>query len=820
MGEVYRADDLTLGQAVALKFLPAELAADGARLARFHNEVRTARQVSHPNVCRIHDIGQFDGQHFLSMEYVDGEDLASLLRRIGRLPGDKGVEIARQICAGLAAAHEKGVLHRDLKPANIMLDGRGKVRIADFGLAQAAGELRDPNTLEGTPAYMAPEQFAGQAESVRSDIYSLGLVLYEMLTGKPAFKAATVAQLSRMHLESNPTAPSALLAAFDPAVERVILRCLEKDPEARPRSALAVAAALPGGDPLAAALAAGETPSPEMVAAAGETGGLAPKAAWACLATIAACLVAAVALSSATSLFSFVALPKTPDALCERGREIIRRLGYTADPKDSARGFALSDYIVYLSEHDRSPGRWEKLRAGEPPAALFWYRQSPRALQTTDIWGRVTLNQPPQLISGMITVLLDTEGRLVKFDAVPPQVEERDKAGRQPDWAALFAETGLDFAALRPAPSAWTPPVYADTRAAWEGTYPKQPDIPIRIEAAAAGGKPVYFQIFEPWSRPRRMEEALPSLGVRVANALVIVIVIAVLAAALGLARHNLRLGRGDRKGALRISVSLLLLIGTARHLGASYAPDMNQQLFVFMSILGASLCNAAFIWIGYVALEPHVRRIWPHTIISWSRLLAGQFRDPLVGRDILAGAVVGCAWMLITPLRHLVAVRLGLPPRTPHFGTLDVLQGPRFALGMLLNQQAQSVLFAMYLFLALFLLRLVVRKVWLAGASLVIVNLGLTLAVSTASPAVDAAEILIVSASMLFLLLRFGLLSAIAAIFCSEALDLFPLTADFSAWYAGTSAFPLLVVGALAVYAFHTALAGKPAFRLELLGD
>src|SRR5207249_9365278 len=202
-----------------------------------------------------------------------------------------------------AAAHEGGVLHRDLKPANIMLDGRGKVRIADFGLAQAAGELRDPNTLEGTPAYMAPEQFAGQAESVRSDIYSLGLVLYEMLTGKPAFKAATVAQLSRMHLESNPTAPSALLAAFDPAVERVILRCLEKDPEARPRSALAVAAALPGGDPLAAALAAGETPSPEMVAAAGETGGLAPKAAWACLATIAACLVAAVALSSATSLF-------------------------------------------------------------------------------------------------------------------------------------------------------------------------------------------------------------------------------------------------------------------------------------------------------------------------------------------------------------------------------------------------------------------------------------------------------------------------------------------------------------------------------------
>jgi hypothetical protein len=164
--------------------------------------------------------------------------------------------------------------------------------------------------------------------------------------------------------------------------------------------------------------------------------------------------------------------------------------------------------------------------------------------------------------------------------------------------------------------------------------------------------------------------------------------------------------------------------------------------------------------------------------------------------------------------------VRLGLPPRAPHFGALDILQGPRFALGMLLNQQAQSVLFGMYLFLALFLLRVVVRKVWLAGALLVIVDMGLTLAVSTTSPALDGAEILIVSASMLFLLVRFGLLSAIGAIFYSEALDLFPLTADFSAWYAGTSAFALLVVGALAVYAFHTALAGKPAFRLELLGD
>src|SRR5919107_606805 len=120
MGEVYRADDLKLGQPVALKFLPARLSKDAAMLERFHREVRTARKVSHPNVCRVFDIGEAAGQHFLSMEYIDGEDLSSLLRRIGRLPEDKAVEVARQICAGLAAAHDEGVLHRDLKPANVM----------------------------------------------------------------------------------------------------------------------------------------------------------------------------------------------------------------------------------------------------------------------------------------------------------------------------------------------------------------------------------------------------------------------------------------------------------------------------------------------------------------------------------------------------------------------------------------------------------------------------------------------------------------------------------------------------------------------------
>ena len=163
MGEVYRAEDLKLGQSVALKFLPEDLARNADRLARFHHEVRVARQVSHPNVCRVYDISEAEGQHFLSMEYVDGEDLASLLRRIGRLPSDKATQLARQLCAGLAAAHDCGVLHRDLKPANVLIDGRGRVRIADFGLAGLIDERHDRNVFAGTPAYMAPEQLAGES---------------------------------------------------------------------------------------------------------------------------------------------------------------------------------------------------------------------------------------------------------------------------------------------------------------------------------------------------------------------------------------------------------------------------------------------------------------------------------------------------------------------------------------------------------------------------------------------------------------------------------------------------------------------------------
>src|SRR5262245_45542907 len=182
MGEVYRADDLKLKQAVALKFLPASLSADGAALARFYKEVRAARQISHRHVGRVYDVSEYQGEHFISMEFVRGEELSSLLKRIGRLPQDKAIDVARQLCAGLAAVHERGVLHRDLKPANIMLDEHGEVRITDFGIAALANE--EHREMSGARPYIALEQLHERDLMRDMHVYALRLVFYAVRTGK------------------------------------------------------------------------------------------------------------------------------------------------------------------------------------------------------------------------------------------------------------------------------------------------------------------------------------------------------------------------------------------------------------------------------------------------------------------------------------------------------------------------------------------------------------------------------------------------------------------------------------------------------------
>ncbi len=581
MGEVYRAEDLKLGNVVALKFLPASLQKDAAALAGFHAEVRNARQVSHPNVCRVYDIGEVNGEHFLTMEYIDGEDLASLLRRIGRLPGDKALETAHQICAGLAAAHDCGLLHRDLKPANIMLDGRGRARITDFGLALSSDDALVRSETAGTPAYMAPEQIAKGEASVRSDIYSLGLVLYELFTGRLPYQATTPVEWRRAHLESSPRTPSSVVKDIDPVVEKAILRCLQKDPAQRPSSVRQVAAAFPGGDPLAAALAAGETPSPEMVAASGETEGLHPVVAWALMAALIVSVAAVILISGRSMLYRRVPFEKPPEALAERARDIVQSAGYSETPVDTAIGFYEgSGFLRYIRKHDNSKTRWDHLETG---AVVFWYRGSPRPLASWNVFsdapsfGVIWSDDPPLDKSGMTLVELNPLGRLTHFVAIPPQVEKPEGTASPLDWKTLFAAAGLDPIKWSSTQPLWTPPVYCDARAAWTGSLRERPDVPMRIEAAAYRGKPVYFELIGPWTTPGRMQPYQATVGERVLLVLFTVLLLSMLVVGAVLAVRNLRLGRGDRRGASRLAIFVILAWAGAAFLGTHHVPNSDE---------------------------------------------------------------------------------------------------------------------------------------------------------------------------------------------------------------------------------------------------
>jgi serine/threonine-protein kinase len=653
MGEVYRADDLTLGQPVALKFLPEAAGRDEDALARFRNEVRTARKVSHPNVCRVYDVGEVEGQTFLSMEYVDGEDLASLLRRIGRLPADKALEIARQLCAGLAAAHREGVLHRDLKPANVMLDGRGHAVITDFGLAGLADQIHGLEVRSGTPAYMAPEQLEGKEVSVRSDIYSLGLLFYEIFTGKRAFEAETVAELVRLRSTKPPSNPSSLVKDLDPAVERAILRCLEPDPSNRPGSALTVAAALPGGDPLAAALAAGETPSPEMVAAAGETEGIAPRVAGGGLAAVIAGLAIVTYVGLRVSGLRMMDSPLAPEVLASKAQEIIKSLGYSDRPVDrAAQWYYNTEFTDYVHSHDGSHPNWAKVLS-EPPLVLqYAYRQSPVYLDPDGYQGNsltpgvVQFDDPPATQSGMINIVLDSQGRLTYFQAIPKEVEPNPPPASPVDWKPLFAAAGLDASQFRPAEPQWLSLAAFDVRAAWTGTWPGS-GRPLRIEAAAWRGRPVYFSEIGAWTTPSRMQYSNTTAARHAGTILEVILAILLLAGGAWIARRNYVNGKGDLHGAFRLA-SAVFLIEIAIWMCRDHFIPTLATFGRFVLALSTGLFISASVWMLYLALEPYVRRHWPQAIISWSRLVTGRLRDPLVGRDVLWGVLLGVVWSVV----------------------------------------------------------------------------------------------------------------------------------------------------------------------------
>jgi hypothetical protein len=815
MGEVYRADDLTLDQPVALKFLPDATSSDATRLAQFHNELRVARQVSHKHVCRLYDLGEADGRRFLTMEYIDGDDLGTLLRRIGRFPQDRAVIIARQLCAGVAAAHDRGVIHRDLKPANVMIDRDGSVRIADFGIATAVA-LRDV-PLAGTPQYMAPEQLNGAPASTATDIYSLGLVLFEIFTGKRVHEAETFAELRALHDTGSVPTPSAIVRDLDPAVERVILRCLDADAQKRPPSALTVAAALPGGQPLEEVLASGLTPSPQLLASIAESEAM---PLWQALVVALAVLSGVglyAAMAPAVTLARLVPLDRPPAVLADRAAQILASVGSAGPRGDTAEGFlASSDYVSWIAQADRTPQRWQRLSTGFP-GLVYWYRTSPRELVPRPLALRATPTDPPPAESGMQTVVLDTRGRLVQLSVVPPQFDADPVTGDpgSSPWPQLFQAAGLEIARFSAVAPQWNPRDYADVRAAWEGPFDDSGQN-VRVEASSYRGRPVSFAIVGPWTRATRMQPTRSSSD-PTAYAVISFAAIALVAGAILLARHNVRARRADVTGATRLAVAALAIELTAWLFGFQHLSDIRAELGSLAVIVADALFVGALLWAAYVAIEPYCRRFWPHMLLGWSRLLTGHLRDARVGRDVLIGLSAGVLWLGIDLARRLLPEVLGYAAMTPRGGELNFAGAPCEVCNAISTWSILAVRQFVPVFLSLLLflvLRLLTRRQWPAVAigGMAIFYWWSNFGSATALWVEMAAEVLVV---VLFttLMIRGGVLPALVAMFLVNVCQGVAMTLDATHWSATTSNMTIALVVALTIYAFVAARAGEPLF-------
>jgi len=245
MGNVYKARDRETGETVALKLLKPEIASDQSMMERFKKELLFARKITHKNVCRVHEFNRIGGIAYTSMEFVEGDSLRSVLNRFGGLPQRKALDMALQMCSALQEAHAQGIIHRDLKPENVMVDAQGNVKVMDFGIARSVDAMtRLTGSMVGTPAYMAPEQVGGKPLDFRTDIYSLGLILYEIFTGQPAFQADNAVAVALKQMREAPKPPHAIDASIPFGIERAIMKCLEKEPARRFQSVAQLADAL------------------------------------------------------------------------------------------------------------------------------------------------------------------------------------------------------------------------------------------------------------------------------------------------------------------------------------------------------------------------------------------------------------------------------------------------------------------------------------------------------------------------------------------------------------------------------------------------
>jgi serine/threonine-protein kinase len=624
-----------------------------------------------------------------------------------------------------------------------------------------------------------------------------------------------------LHDTQTVTTPSAIVRDLDPAIERVILRCLEKDPEKRPASPLTVAASLPGGDPLAAALAAGETPSPELLVAAGESEAMPVGRALGLAAVFVVLVLSSILPIIRGSVVGVAPMPIARDALADRAEQIIRKLGYTEPIVDRAAGVSINRDYLRWAERVGSNDWWGEVRVGRPSPITFWYRTSREELVATNAAsGRVERNDPPMIASGMHQVSLDANGRVTEFHSVPPETVDADAATVTPWEAMMFAAADLDMSTFMPVTPRWVPREFADAATAWEGPMPGRANQRIRVEAAAYRGRLVSWQVIWPWTEPARPDSATRSGLKKVSDALNIVIGILLIGGGVLLARRNLRQDRADRRGAARFGIFMTLASFTARLAGATHSSDPNTEMG--NQIFGG-LAFAAFTgglsWVYYLAIEPYARRFWPDALLAWTRLWSGRLRDPRVGRDLLIGLAFGAVSLVVVEIPKLLSIELGWKmPQFPFGNGLWVTTGVPSLVMLWLNHLMGALQSALAIAMIFLVLRLVLRRPRVALiAGVVVLLLAMNAGQVISGTWVDRFNVVAFTTLLTFVIHRFGLLAAAMVLFVDNVVTDVPWTTDLSVWWATPTLLTAALMIGLMSFAYYAARTGEPLFGTVL---
>ncbi len=793
MGEVWRARDEWLGEDVALKFVGRGMPQAAERLVA---EARVARGVAHPNVVRVHDVANDDGEVFLAMELVEGGDLAAQIQRAGALDSRAARKLAQDLVAGLGAIHDAGLLHRDLKPSNVLLGAQGNAQVSDFGLASSGAGIESLHG--GTPGYMSPERRDGGGASTASDLWALGVVIAEAWCGRRVADEA-------LDERGVPLLPQRRHG--DPVLALVVRRLLDPNPERRPRTASQVARALGDPDPLSAVLSLGERPDSDVLRHAEARGFLSRRAG--VLLTL-----GMIVLILGMAAFRDVALPlEGHDALGDPALDL-----------EHARAVALSHGVDISSGHDAwghvltedwtgMDSAMGGLLASESPV-LFWYRwssdplvprHSPRLLSGD---GSVQPLDPSPTRPGSLLAVFDAyaegEGALKLWMHVPSP-SAPDKEATQSDAVvdassgdsldALARQTGWkpgEGLAVTPLPDVVVP---GDRRQAFVAEDGR------RWELASAAGRPTFAAVLAP-----NQASGWVYTGVTAESIFELLLTPLLALLALPLAWRHLRSGRTSPVGSLRL-VALTITVEFIAWMLRCEHPGVPVLEFIQAgSGLVASLWTAFSIWMLYAALQPIAEARLPRSLISWNRALERGVRDPLVASHVLLGLALG---LFNTAYTALSTTLVTWEPHDFDTDILTPLRGTGTALSVLAAVPAAG-LYGAFQITALVVLFGYLdfrgKRPGVVGAAAIFL-LFVALWIVDDVPMLEVVVRLPGLVMILGTLVWLGLLPCAMSLAAAFAMENYPITLQWGEWYAGLGAVPVVCVIAVAAWA---------AFRLK----